>query len=193
MRAWFVFFLLAGCSLTEPSGDPLAPVQPPAPETPVLPGEPVAEEFKITSEQLQENAAEARAGQQGAPSPFGESGAPAAEPVAEGTPTGPAPTEPAAEAAPPPPPPPPAGAAPLLAAQPSPWPVRLVKTVPEAQPPRAILALPDGKELVVTPGALVAEQGLVVMSIGRNTAELVQVKAAGDHAQITPITLSSTW
>ena len=35
------------------------------------------------------------------------------------------------------------------------WPVRLVQTLPDTQPPRAILGLPDGRELVVSPGTLI--------------------------------------
>lgn len=69
------------------------------------------------------------------------------------------------------------------------WPLRLVKTVPEAMPPRAILGLPDGRELVVSPGTLVADQGIVVVSISRDHVELARVEARGDHASITPVTL----
>ncbi len=185
-----VFLLLAtGCASSDPSWDLFAPAEPPAPSAAPA-AEPAPEEFKISSEELQKNAADARAGQEPAPSPFGGTmspvepapEAPAAAPAPEATP---APTETPAPAAPA------QAAAPLPS--PSPWPVRLVKTLPEAQPPRAILALPDGSEVVVSPGALLAEQGLVVMGIGKGSLDLAQVKPAGDHAEIAPLTLTAQY
>jgi hypothetical protein len=73
------------------------------------------------------------------------------------------------------------------------WPVRLVSTLPQAQPPRAILGLPSGKEIVVSPGSMLADEGLVVVSITVGQVELAQIEPAGDHAKITPITLSSQY
>ena len=69
------------------------------------------------------------------------------------------------------------------------WPIRLVKAIPDAVPPRAIVGLPDGTELVVTPGAMLAAQGLIVMAIGKDQMQLAQVKANGDHATVVPMTL----
>jgi hypothetical protein len=73
------------------------------------------------------------------------------------------------------------------------WPVRLVSTLPQAQPPRAILGLPSGKEIVVSPGSMLADEGLVVVAITAGQVELAQIEPAGDHAKITPITLSSQY
>ena len=73
------------------------------------------------------------------------------------------------------------------------WPVRLVKTVRDAQPPRAILGLPSGKEIVVTPGSMIPEEGLVVVAIGPDKVQLSQVKPQGDHASITSFTLQSMY
>jgi len=73
------------------------------------------------------------------------------------------------------------------------WPVRLVKTIPDAQPPRAVLGLPSGKEIVVTPGTMIPEQGLVVVAIGPNRVQLGQVTSQGDHANITSITLDAMY
>lgn len=70
------------------------------------------------------------------------------------------------------------------------WAVRLVSTVPMAQPPRAILGLPDGREVVVTPGAMVPEVGLVVLAIGAQSVQLARVQATGDHATVDAILLS---
>lgn len=99
----------------------------------------------------------------------------------------PAAPEPAPEPAPAPeaatPPPPTAPAAAWPPAQPA-WGVRLVSTVPDAQPPRAILGLADGSEEVVTPGTLLPSAGIVVLAIGRDAVQIAEVKPAGDHATI---------
>jgi hypothetical protein len=73
------------------------------------------------------------------------------------------------------------------------WPVRLVQTIPNAQPPRAVIGLPDGKEIVVTPGTMVPEQGLVVVAIGPNRVQLSRVEPQGDHASITSYTLDAMY
>jgi hypothetical protein len=73
------------------------------------------------------------------------------------------------------------------------WPVRLVKTIPDAQPPRAVLGLPSGKEIVVMPGTMVPEEGLVVVSIGPSRVQLSQVQPQGDHASITSFTLDAMY
>ena len=73
------------------------------------------------------------------------------------------------------------------------WPVRLVRTLPETQPPRAILGLADGREIVVSPGSMVPDQNLVVMAIGKQTAEVARVVPAGDHAVVSPMTLTALY
>jgi hypothetical protein len=73
------------------------------------------------------------------------------------------------------------------------WPVRLVKTIPDAQPPRAVLGLPGGKEIVVTPGTMIPEEGLVVVAVGPDRVQLSQVKSHGDHASITSFTLDAMY
>jgi hypothetical protein len=73
------------------------------------------------------------------------------------------------------------------------WPVRLVKTIPDAQPPRAVLGLPSGKEIVVMPGTMVPEEGLVVVSIGPSRVQLSKVQPQGDHASITSFTLDAMY
>ena len=73
------------------------------------------------------------------------------------------------------------------------WPVRLVSTIPQAQPPRAILGLPSGEERVVSPGSMLAEQGLVVMMVTADKVQLARVEAAGDHARIETIELSAQY
>lgn len=190
MRSAVLALFLVACSSTEPSSDPFAPVQPPAAPAPVVGDQAApAEEFRISSEEMQKNAAEAKAEQLPSENPLGPPGAAteepaAAAPVAE--------VAPLAEATPPAAP---AAVAPVevAPATPSPWPVRLVKTLPEAQPPRAILGLPDGTEIVVSPGSLIADQGLVVLSVGKTSLDLARVTAAGDHATIAPLTLTAQY
>jgi hypothetical protein len=71
------------------------------------------------------------------------------------------------------------------------WPLRLVATVPSAQPPRAILGLPGGGEVVVTPGTMLPEANVVVMAVGAASVELAMILPAGDHAVVQPRTLLS--
>lgn len=71
------------------------------------------------------------------------------------------------------------------------WPLRLVATVPGAQPPRAILGLPSGEEIVVTPGSMLPAAGVVVMAIGTESVDLAEIKPAGDHAVVQGRTLQS--
>ena len=118
------------------------------------------------------------------------------DPEAESDPTEPEPTE--AEAEPEPEPevaeatpgalPDPIG----MATQPN-WGVRLLKTLPTAQPPRAALGLSDGTELVVSPGSMIPEAGLVIVSVGDGVAQVATVEAAGDHAQIEMLTLHAQY
>jgi len=64
------------------------------------------------------------------------------------------------------------------------WGVRVVAVLTDAQPPRAILGLSDGSELVVEPGTLVPEAGLVVMAIGRDAVQLAEIIPKGDHVRV---------
>lgn len=193
MRLLALSILLAGCESMEPSGrilepvvvaapQPAAPVEvapteapapteaAPAAATPTDGGEP----FVISSEQMQENAAQDGVGSVAVAvaAVSGEEAPAAASAAPEPTPA------PAAAGLP----------AALLG-----FPVRLVKTVHEAQPPRAILALQDGSEVVVTPGQLLPEPGLVVLAIGRDMAQLARVEPAGDKATISALTLTAQY
>ena len=71
--------------------------------------------------------------------------------------------------------------------------MRLVTTVPNASPPRAILGLPDGREIVVNPGSMVPDFGLVVVAISPGAAELAKIAPAGDHATIESVTLRAQY
>lgn len=79
-----------------------------------------------------------------------------------------------------------------LASQPA-WGVRLLSTLPQAQPPRAALGMPDGSEVVVAPGSMLPEAGIVVIAVGANNAQLAKVTPEGDHAEIETVTLTAQY
>lgn len=184
--------MLVACEQVTPTGNPLEPVViAEAPAASTLPAEEEAESaedteeapFSISSEEL----AAIADGQDPAVEP---DTAPEAEAEAEAAaePPSVAPT-PAPEATPQP--------APVAAGWPqtvgTAWPVRLVTTIPNASPPRAILGLPNGTEVVVNPGSMVPDLGLVVVAISPGSAELAKIAPAGDHATIESITLRSQY
>jgi hypothetical protein len=84
-------------------------------------------------------------------------------------------------------------AAPVSASGTMGWPVRLVRTHLDEQPPSAILAMPDGRRIVVSPGDMVPERGLVVMAIGRERVQLAAVNSNGDHATVVPMELTAQY
>lgn len=178
-----LLLLSAGCEPVEPSGEIFAPtrVEAPASAAPAAPaaagGElafPTDEPLKLSSEQMAKNEAEVTLGAAAGVDVDALPGAPAAA-----SPT----AAPAAPAAPPAMGLPPA----------STWPVRLVSTIAQAQPPRAVLGLPDGREQVVAPGSMLAELGLVVMTITTDRVQLARVQPAGDHASIETIEVSAQY
>lgn len=193
MRYVALLTALMACTEMEATSDLLTPVPPPAPEVSgPLPGASApAEPFTISSEQMQENATEAKAEGVTTAAPVPAEGDALAE--VEAPPEAAPETAPPGDLPAPPPATPEPASAPVLGAPPSLWPVRLVKTVPESQPPRAILGMPDGREVVVTPGALLPDQGLVVLAIGRTTVDVARVTPAGDHAAVTSLTLTSQY
>ncbi len=87
----------------------------------------------------------------------------------------------------------PTAAAPADGASAEGWPLRLVSTVHQAQPPRAILGLPDGRELVVTPGDILAEEKIVILAIGDGIIQVAEISPNGDHAEIASRTLTSQY
>lgn len=193
---------LSACEPMETSGDPLQPVPVAAAAVAADAGDDGAaddlgdprfddvedEPFTLSSEDLRG---------EGSPTPPAPDGPPAVEPPAAedglatlDLPEEPLPPAPVVQA--PPPAPAPAPAAQGFAA-PSAWPVRLVRTLPETQPPRAILGLADGREIVVTPGSMVPDEQLVVMAIGRSTLQVARLTPNGDHAVVTQTTLTAQY
>jgi len=190
MRPLLLCVWLVACEQMEPSGDPLAPVGPAAapaaaPSAPAAPAEgPEDVTFRISSEELQAaataieegaspNDALAEAQGDGAPEAQEES-KPEIQPEIQPVMTI---AEPRA----------------VLPDAAGGWPIRLVVTMPSTQPPRAVIGLPDGREMVVTAGDLIPDVGMVVMSVGATSVQMAQVTAAGDHAQIANITLNAMY
>lgn len=73
------------------------------------------------------------------------------------------------------------------------WPVRLVGTMSDAQPPRAVLGFATGEEVVVTPGMLLPSHQIVVMSIGASQVQLAKIVPMGDRASIQSISLQAAY
>lgn len=70
------------------------------------------------------------------------------------------------------------------------WGLRLVSTVSGASPPRAILGMPDGKEVVVKAGDLLPDVGVVVLAVGNDVVQLGRIRPQGDHAQVDSVFLT---
>ncbi len=176
--------LLGGCEPMASRGDPFAPAVAPAAPA-VAPAAAPAFDFPsepplvLSSEELANGDL-----------PSAMTDAAGVDPASiVGTEAPPAPAPVAAEAAPAPPPAP----APVGLPAPTSWPIRLVSTLPQAQPPRAIVGLPNGEERVVSPGSILAEQGMVVMSITADRVQIARIQPAGDHARIEPLELTAQY
>jgi hypothetical protein len=71
--------------------------------------------------------------------------------------------------------------------------VRVLATLLDMQPPRAVLGLPDGAERVVQPGAMLPDQGLVVLAIGRDAVQLAKVTPQGFYAAVRTETVQALY
>ncbi len=76
---------------------------------------------------------------------------------------------------------------------PAEWGVSLVSTLIDTQPPRAVLGLPDGTEVVVTPGTFLNDQRMVVMAIGRNAVQVSRIVPQGFSARVETQNLTSLY
>ena len=65
------------------------------------------------------------------------------------------------------------------------WPLVVVKTLSDLNPPRAILGMPNGDEIVVKPGQVLEDHKLVVMAIGSQRVDIVRISQQGDRASLT--------
>lgn len=71
--------------------------------------------------------------------------------------------------------------------------VRLVSTMTRAQPPRAILGLSDGSEVVVEPGSMIPSEKVVVLAIGEDAIQIAEVTPMGDRARVESKVLSALY
>ena len=71
------------------------------------------------------------------------------------------------------------------------WGVRLMATLHDVQPPRAVLSLSDGQELVVQPGQMLPEHKLVVLAVGRDAVQIARVTPQGYFAKVETETVAS--
>lgn len=78
-------------------------------------------------------------------------------------------------------------------ALPAEWGVSLVSTLIDTQPPRAVLGLSDGTEVVVTPGSFLPDQRMVVMAIGRNAVQVSRIVPQGFSARVETQNLTSLY
>jgi hypothetical protein len=180
---------LWACEPMESSGHIFTPAQTKEPTLAVAPDPalafPTEEKIKLSSEQLAAGTTSpADAGKTlAAAAGVDPSTLPAEPEVADAAPV-PTPASPAPDAA---------TALPPVGLPSSPWPVRLLSTIPQAQPPRAVIGLPSGEEKVVSPGSILADQGLVVMSVTADRVQLAKIEAAGDHANIQTLDVAAQY
>lgn len=71
--------------------------------------------------------------------------------------------------------------------------VRVLGVLLDLQPPRAVLGLPDGREQVVTPGAMLPAEGLVVLAIGRDAVQVARITPAGFYARVDTETIRALY
>jgi hypothetical protein len=178
-RGLALLSIVGGCVPIEPEGSPFAPVPvrvPPPPRAQAEPGPTPPDPDDVFADDREESPGPA-------PGERPPSEAPATDVLAlQARNLAAAPT--------------PAEAAPAVSPTPAPvWDptipvpdagfgVRVVAVLLDLQPPRAILGLPDGREQVVTAGAMVPEQGLVVLAIGRDAVQIAKITPNGYSAVV---------
>ena len=64
------------------------------------------------------------------------------------------------------------------------WGLRLLSTLSGSLPPRAVLVLPDGSEVVARAGDILADEKVVVWAVGRDRVELAHITAEGPFAAV---------
>lgn len=69
--------------------------------------------------------------------------------------------------------------------------VRVLGVLLDLNPPRAVLGLPDGREQVVTPGAMLPAEGIVVLAIGRDAVQIARITPQGFYARVETDTVAS--
>ncbi len=71
--------------------------------------------------------------------------------------------------------------------------VRVLATLLDMQPPRAVLGLPDGSERVVQPGTFLDAERIVVLAIGRDAVQIAKVVPQGFYAKVETQTVRALY
>lgn len=71
------------------------------------------------------------------------------------------------------------------------WGMRLIATLHDVQPPRAVIVTADGQELVVQPGQMLPDQRLVVLAVGQDAVQIARVTPQGFYAKVETETVIS--
>lgn len=71
--------------------------------------------------------------------------------------------------------------------------VRVISTLTEVQPPRAVLGLPSGKEVVVQPGTMLPDDRIVVLAIGRTGVQIATVTPEGFASRVETTTIPALY
>ena len=67
------------------------------------------------------------------------------------------------------------------------WPIVVIDTAYDLNPPRALIALPSGEEVSVQAGQMLPQYNLVVMSIGKNAVDFVRISQIGSQTKVEPL------
>ncbi len=71
--------------------------------------------------------------------------------------------------------------------------VRVISTLTEVQPPRAVLGLPSGKEVVVQPGTMLPDDHIVVLAIGRTGVQIATITPEGFASRVETTTIPALY
>lgn len=71
------------------------------------------------------------------------------------------------------------------------WGIRLVSTINDTTPPRAVLALTTGEEIVVRAGQMLPDAQMVILAIGQDVIQVANITPDGDRALVESITLNA--
>lgn len=71
------------------------------------------------------------------------------------------------------------------------WGLRVIATLHDVQPPRAVIATADGMELVVQPGQMLPQHRLVVLAVGHGVVQVARVTPQGFYAKVETETVAS--
>lgn len=69
--------------------------------------------------------------------------------------------------------------------------VRVISTLNDLQPPRAVIATANGQELVVQPGQMLPEHRMIVLAIGQGAVQLAHITPQGFYARVDTETIAA--